>query len=357
MPFIVVLCLAGFASSFALRAVEPMLPVLAADLDITLQQAVWLVTAFSTPYAVMQLILGPVGDAVGKALLIRISMIAFTAAMAFCVVAPGFDSLIVGRAISGAFAGGLIPVAMALIGDRVAYEGRQIAMSRFLMATISGQTIGAAIIGLLADWAGWRPVFALLAVIAALCSVPVLLYLRGSGERRVAPTLGGAISGYRLLLRNPMSAIVYATVIAEGVLAIEMGASAEDLKLTIHPHPTTSESLMESELFGHEKGSFTGALGTRAGCFEMANHGTLLLDEIAEMPLALQPKLLRVLEDRRVRRLGGAQEILIDVRVLAATNRPPAEAIKADLLREDLYYRLNVFTVGLPPLQIGRAHV
>jgi DNA-binding NtrC family response regulator len=111
------------------------------------------------------------------------------------------------------------------------------------------------------------------------------------------------------------------------------------------------ESLMESELFGHEKGSFTGAIGTRMGCFEMAQHGTLLLDEIAEMPLALQPKLLRVLEDRRVRKLGGAHEFPIDVRVLAATNRPPAEAIKAGLLREDLYYRLNVFTVFLPPLR------
>jgi DNA-binding NtrC family response regulator len=111
------------------------------------------------------------------------------------------------------------------------------------------------------------------------------------------------------------------------------------------------ETLMESELFGHEKGSFTGAAGMRAGCFEMAHHGTLLLDEIAEMPLALQPKLLRVLEDRKVRRLGGSQEFQYDVRVLAATNRPPAEAIKLGQLREDLFYRLNVFTVSLPPLR------
>jgi DNA-binding NtrC family response regulator len=111
------------------------------------------------------------------------------------------------------------------------------------------------------------------------------------------------------------------------------------------------ENLMESEIFGHEKGAFTGAVGVRAGCFELANRGTLFLDEIAEMPLALQPKLLRVLEDRKVRRLGGSQEFLVDVRVLAATNRDPRNAVENGNLREDLYYRLNVFTVPLPPLR------
>jgi DNA-binding NtrC family response regulator len=111
------------------------------------------------------------------------------------------------------------------------------------------------------------------------------------------------------------------------------------------------EQLMESEIFGHEKGSFTGAISTRAGCFELAHRGTLFLDEIAEMPLALQPKLLRILEDQRVRRLGGSQEIPIDVRVIAATNREPRSAVQAGKLREDLYYRLNVFTVPLPPVR------
>jgi DNA-binding NtrC family response regulator len=111
------------------------------------------------------------------------------------------------------------------------------------------------------------------------------------------------------------------------------------------------ENLIESELFGHEKGAFTGAVAARAGCFEIANRGTLFLDEIAEMPIALQSRLLRVLEDKRVRRLGGAQEFLLDVRVLAATNQDPTEAVNNSSLREDLYYRLNVFTVALPPLR------
>lgn len=111
------------------------------------------------------------------------------------------------------------------------------------------------------------------------------------------------------------------------------------------------ENLIESELFGHEKGSYTGALGRHAGCFEQAHRGTLLLDEIGEMPLAMQAKLLRVLEDGKVRRLGGAGEIVVDVRVLAATNRPIQESIDGKLLREDLYYRLNVFAIALPPLR------
>ncbi len=111
------------------------------------------------------------------------------------------------------------------------------------------------------------------------------------------------------------------------------------------------ENLIESELFGHEKGAFTGAVAVRAGCFEIANRGTLFLDEIAEMPMALQPRLLRVLEDQHVRRLGGAQEFTVDVRVLAATNQDPVEAVKAGKLREDLLYRLNVFTVPLPSLR------
>ena len=111
------------------------------------------------------------------------------------------------------------------------------------------------------------------------------------------------------------------------------------------------ETLMESELFGHEKGAFTGAVERRAGCFELAQNGTLLLDEIGDMPVATQAKLLRVLEDSHVRRLGGKGEILVDVRVIASTNKTLAEALKKNELREDLYYRLNVFHIHLPPLR------
>lgn len=111
------------------------------------------------------------------------------------------------------------------------------------------------------------------------------------------------------------------------------------------------EGLIESEVFGHEQGAFTGAMRSRPGCFELANGGTLFLDEIAEMPASLQPKLLRILETGRARRLGGSKEISFDVRILAATNRPPAVAVRDGHLREDLYYRLNVFELSLPPLR------
>jgi DNA-binding NtrC family response regulator len=111
------------------------------------------------------------------------------------------------------------------------------------------------------------------------------------------------------------------------------------------------EALMESELFGHEKGAFTGALERRSGCFELAHKGTLLLDELAEMPIGTQAKLLRVLEDSRVRRLGGKSEVEVDVRIIAATNRNLEASIKEGRLREDLYYRLNVFQIKLPALR------
>ena len=111
------------------------------------------------------------------------------------------------------------------------------------------------------------------------------------------------------------------------------------------------EGLAESELFGHEKGAFSGAVAARAGCFELADRGTLFLDEVTEMPAALQTKLLRVLEGGRLRRVGGSREMAFDVRVIAATNRDPAQAVELGVLRRDLYYRLNVFTLALPPLR------
>ena len=111
------------------------------------------------------------------------------------------------------------------------------------------------------------------------------------------------------------------------------------------------ETLIESEIFGHEKGAFTGALERRVGCFELAEGGTLLLDEIGEMPVATQAKLLRVLEDRKLRRLGSKIETTVDVRVLAATNKVPEEAVATGQLRNDLYYRLNVFNIHMPPLR------
>jgi DNA-binding NtrC family response regulator len=117
------------------------------------------------------------------------------------------------------------------------------------------------------------------------------------------------------------------------------------------------ENLLESEMFGHEKGAFTGATNARPGCFELADGGTLFLDEIGQMPIELQSKLLRVLEDGMVRRVGGAKEVKVDARVLSAANTPVEELLSGGRLREDLYYRLNVFTIEMPPLRERREDI
>src|SRR5580698_5118649 len=144
----------------------------------------------------------------------------------------------------------------------------------------------------------------------------------------------------------------------------ETGTGKEVLARTIHQLSPRSarpfvaincsaipESLMESEIFGHERGAFTGAAERRVGCFELADRGTLLLDEIGEMHAPTQAKLLRVLEERKIRRLGSKVETPIDVRVIAATNKDPQQAVAKGQLRQDLYFRLNVFHIHLPPLR------
>jgi two-component system NtrC family response regulator len=114
------------------------------------------------------------------------------------------------------------------------------------------------------------------------------------------------------------------------------------------------ETLLESELFGHEKGSFTGALTSRQGRFELANNGTIFLDEIGDLPLHLQAKLLRVLQEREYERVGSSRSVKVNVRILTASHRPLEALIKAGQLREDLYYRLNVVTISIPPLRERR---
>jgi len=117
------------------------------------------------------------------------------------------------------------------------------------------------------------------------------------------------------------------------------------------------ETLLESEILGHERGAFTGALERRAGCFELAHEGTILLDEIAEMSTSTQAKFLRILQDGVVRRLGAKTELKVDARVIAATNKDPIETMRAGSFREDLFYRLNVVSICVPPLRARREDI
>ena len=172
--------------------------------------------------------------------------------------------------------------------------------------------------------------------------------------------IGKSVSMRRLYQQIGQIAATNAAVLISG----ESGTGKELVARTLHDlSPRREEeflalncaaispTLMESELFGHEKGAFTSAVDRHLGCFEQADGGTLLLDEITEMALEIQPKFLRVLEEGQIRRIGGNKNIPLSVRVVAATNRQPAAAVKEGKLRQDLFYRLNVFHVELPSLR------
>jgi DNA-binding NtrC family response regulator len=187
------------------------------------------------------------------------------------------------------------------------------------------------------------------------------------GPRRNASQDGelGILVGHSAAMRKVLDAIEQvAPSAAPAIITGESGCGKEVVARTIHklsprrngPYVAVNcaalpESLMESELFGHERGAFTGADRRREGCFELARGGTLLLDEITEMKVELQAKLLRVLEDQKLRRLGGAAEVPLDVRVLASSNRDVATAIREGKFREDLFFRLSVFSIEVPPLR------
>src|SRR5471030_3149743 len=177
---------------------------------------------------------------------------------------------------------------------------------------------------------------------------------------------GGVVWGKSGLMQDILEMVkkvaqTHATVLIQG----ESGTGKEVVAHSIVQHSpraqmpfikvncaTVPETLLESEFFGHEKGAFTGAVQRREGRFETANGGTLLLDEIAEIPLSLQVKLLRVLQEREFERVGGNKTIRVDVRLIASTNRDLQEEVRQGRFREDLFYRLNVVPINLPPLRL-----
>jgi transcriptional regulator with GAF, ATPase, and Fis domain len=180
-------------------------------------------------------------------------------------------------------------------------------------------------------------------------------------ERRGAPRIIGEDAGLRHVLQQlHRAAATDATVLLEG----ESGTGKELFARGLHALSPRADgpfvavncaaipdTLLETELFGHEKGAFTGAVARKAGRFELAHRGTLFLDEIGDLPLALQAKILRALEEKRFERVGGTQSLVVDVRVVAATNRNLKQRVAERQFREDLFFRLSVFPIQIPPLR------
>jgi two-component system response regulator GlrR len=187
-----------------------------------------------------------------------------------------------------------------------------------------------------------------------------------SPERQLGGMVGTSAPMRRIFALIPRVALSDATVLIEGPTgtgkelvaeAIHEASPRRDGPLVVIDCSAIPPALIESELFGHEKGAFTGAHTARAGAFEVAAGGTIFLDEIGELPLDMQPKLLRVLEDRTVKRVGGAKAIPLDVRVVAATNRDLRSEVNHGRFRPDLYYRLNVVKLRVPPLRDRREDI
>jgi predicted MFS family arabinose efflux permease len=209
--------LGGFASSTAARALDPLVGVVALDLGAAVDEVALLATAFALPYALIQPFLGPVGDALGKKRIVLACLMVLVAALLLCAIAPTLEALTAARVLSGAAAGGVFPLALALFGDRIPLAARQVAISRFLGLSLAGQIAGGLLAGLLEPVLGWRGVLLVCAGIAAL-AVLILAALRLPPEARRPLSLTASLTRYGELLRHPLARACYLAVFCEGVL-------------------------------------------------------------------------------------------------------------------------------------------
>jgi predicted MFS family arabinose efflux permease len=213
---ILILAAGGFASTFSSRALEPLVGVVARDLASSAETIALLSAAFTLPYAFIQPVLGPVGDALGKERVMKACLLVLAFSLAASVVAPDTGTLFVLRVISGAAAGGVIPLSLALLGDRVPMAERQIAISRFIVAIITGQLAGSSLAGFLASVVGWRGVVALSMAITVAALAAVLVGFRG-GARAGTFDLDLAVTRYRGIVANPRARALFLLVFWEAV--------------------------------------------------------------------------------------------------------------------------------------------
>ena len=217
LDLIFALSLAGLGSNVALRLVDPLVPTIAGDFGLSVTTVATLATAYALPYALFQPVLGPVGDAIGKALMIRSSLIILAIGLVLCAVAPSFPLLVAARMLCGIAAGGIIPAAFAMIGDRIPMAERQVAISRLLLLIFAAQIVGAGGAGALSTVFGWRGVLLSAAVVTA--SVAAITFTtfapRPDGVRK-KPSISNAIAGYKQVFANPQALPLYLLTFVEG---------------------------------------------------------------------------------------------------------------------------------------------
>jgi predicted MFS family arabinose efflux permease len=220
---ILVLGACGFASTFTMRLLDPLVPTLAGEFQRSIAQVAAMATAFSFSYALGQPFLGPVADALGKLRTIAVCLGLLAGLSVAASFSPSFETLTLVRAASGVVAGGVIPIAMAAIGDRAPMQERQVMLGRFLVIMIVGQMSGAAFSGVIAEYIGWRGVFDMAGLVALAAMALVLVLLKPRPNVGRPPfRLGSALASYAAVFANPRTKLIYGLVIVEGSLIFGM---------------------------------------------------------------------------------------------------------------------------------------
>lgn len=213
-----ILSLCGFSGALATRLPDPLITTIASDFATSVGVVAILSSAFALPFGLSQPFLGPTGDAFGKALVVKVAVATLALCLLASALAPDLTVLFITRVLGGIAAGGIMPVCMAMIGDSFPLAVRQVAMSRYIGATLIGQIVGVSIGGMIAEWIGWRGVFGCAAVLTAIAAGAAMMMLPKSNSQRAAPpSIAEAVDRYRMVLRNPRSFVCFSIVFLEGL--------------------------------------------------------------------------------------------------------------------------------------------